>query len=798
LIKLKWNQLKYFYEPTKVDKTPKNSQPFGLIGQNRAIQALSLGLTVKSAGYNIFVAGEPGVGRNSFAKKLAKQQAKTEPTPPDLLYVYNFANPKSPKLLTLPAGEGRVLKKYMADFLQRIKHELPKIFASKDFETKKNSILKIYNRKKDEIIRKIAAEAKEQSLAIKITNMGIYFLPIINGETLAEDQYDELTHEQWEIISQNSETIQKKSSEAMHLIKETEKIIRKNVDNLEYSTGLFAVGHYMATLMSTYADQPTVLSYLKAVKEDILDNITDFISDEQEEEENAPQYAPWQPRKPAEDIYNRYRINLLTEHKPNSGAPVVVSINPTYTNLIGEIEYDNEHGNLSTDFTKITSGLLHDANGGYLILQAQDILRGGWDGLRNALKRGKIKTETSRDYNNMTISEITPEPVPLNVKIIIIGDMWYYDLLCEIDDYFEKFFKIRVDFDDSLKTQHVQQVANFINEYAKTVKKSAITPKAVAILIEHAARLAERQDRITASFGKLTDIINEALVLVAQETHMNEKTADPPKIAVKHIETAIKNQIYRLNMYEEDLVEMIEDGSIMIDTAGEKVGQINGLSVIDTGDYAFSKPSKITATTYMGKSGIVNIEKEAEMSGSIHDKGIQVLIGYLGQTYAQDFPLTLSCRIGFEQNYGGIDGDSASSTELYAVLSSLADLPIRQDIAVTGSINQFGDIQPIGGVTYKIEGFFDLCAKRGLTGTQGVIIPHQNIRDLVLKDEVITAVKAEKFSIYAIKHINEGIEILTGHKAGKPDKNGRYEVNSVHNLVLKKLRSYHKKVMKSE
>jgi len=792
LIELKWNQLKYFHS-TKKSSTKKSQT---LVGQNRAAQALSLGLAMKESGYNIYVAGSAGVGRTSFAKKFAEQQAATEPTPQDLMYIYNFDNPKRPNLLKLPAGEGRKLKNNMGELINRLKFELPKIFNSRDFEHKKNAILKVYNNKKDDIIRKIADEAKQQNLAIKITNVGIYFLPIIDGEPLPEDQYDSLTHEQWEIISQNSETIQKKSSEAMQIIREFEKTARNNVDNLEYSTGLFAVGHYMANILEMYADQPAVFAYLKAVKEDILENISDFATEEQEEEESIPQ-MPWQQKKPTEDIFNHYRLNLLTEHEPNSGAPVIVDFNPTYTNLVGEIEYDNEHGNFSTDFMKIKPGLLHKANGGYLILQAQDILGSNhtWETLRLTLKTSEITIESLREYsNNMAVSPIKPAPIPLDIKIILVGSSWYYDVLCDVDDYFEKLFKIRVDFDYEIKSQHIQDLSDFIYNYCETSKNAQIEPKAVAILIEHATRLAERQDRITANFAKLIDIINESLTL----TKKVDKKDKNPKITAVNIEKAIKNQVYRLNLYEEKLSEMIEENAIMIDTQGEKVGQINGLSVLDMGDYSFAKPSKITATTYMGKSGIVNIEKEAEMSGSIHDKGIQVLIGYLGKTYAQDFPLTLSCRIGFEQNYSGIDGDSASSTELYAVLSSLADLPIRQDIAVTGSINQFGDIQPIGGVTYKIEGFFDLCKNRGLTGTQGVIIPQQNIKDLVLNNEVIAAVKAGKFHIYAISHVDEGIEILTNRKAGNKAKNGRYEINSVHSLVLKKLKSYHNKVIKSE
>jgi len=770
---------------------------------------------MKDKCYHIYITGQTGTGRTTFAKAYASQIAATEPTPSDLCYVYNFENPKSPKLLRLPAGTGCRLKDSMNDLLNSLTSELPKTFASKDHEQKKNEVIDVFKTKRDDIIKEMTEEARTQDFGVKSTSSGIYFMPIVDGELISEEQYEALPQEEKDSISENSVSIQKRAADVMRQIRDYEKRTKKAVEELEYSLALFTVGHHMNDTMQIFANEPILLTYLKAVKEDILENIAEFLADDNEEEEAMQSIMPWYNKKSNEDILTRYKVNLLTDNTDQTGAPVILDYNPSHSNLVGEIEYDNEFGNLSTDFMKIKPGLLHKANGGYLILQAQDVLGSphAWETLRRSLVTGHIVTEPLREYNTgVAVSGIKPEAIPLNVKIILVGGGFYYDLLWTYDDYFEKLFKIRVDFDYEMRLNPVNMaeikrfVETWVNKKNSTsmandcvkpcddIESSAAAlsfdDSAIGRLIEYAARLAERKDRLTTRFNRLSEILAEATAW-AKIDNANTVTAT-------HIKKAINQRDYRLNMYEEKLSELIEDDTIMIDTQGKKIGQINGLAVLDTGDYAFAKPSRITATVYMGKSGIVNIEKEAEMSGSIHDKGIQVLIGYLGQTYAQDFPLTLSCRICFEQNYSGIDGDSASSTELFAVLSALTGLPLRQDIAVTGSINQYGEIQPIGGATPKIEGFFDLCQKRGLTGTQGVIIPTRNVRDLVLKDEVIDAVRDGLFHIYPIAHVDEGIEILTGVPAGGSDGSRIYPFETVHGKAYRRLRSYHRKAMKGE
>ena len=784
---LTWQELKYFSNLPEF--CPNDDPALALIGQDRASEALKFGLQIKDRGYNIYICGAPGTGRTTFALQFAREKAVKESPPPDLCYVYNFENPKCPKLLQLPTGMGKRLKEEMSDVINRLSTELPRTFADKGYENRKNEIVNVLKTKQDEIIKKVSEEARKQDFEAKNSNNGIFFMPIVEGEIINEEQFECLSQEQKDIITKKSESIRQRTAEALREIKDYEKLTKKDVDELDYSIGLFTVGHHMNDIFEAFGDEPVLLDYLKAVKEDILENISDFISSENEEDDAMQAFVPWYGKKSVDDNLTKYKINLLTDNSELSGAPVIIDYNPSYANLVGEVEYDNEFGNFSTDFMKIKPGLLHKANGGYLILHAQDILGSphAWETLRRTLITGKIITEPLREYTTgIAVSGIKPEAIPVDVKIILIGVGFYYDVLYSYDDYFEKLFKIRVDFDYEMRLneQNINELKKFVNRFVISEDGMPVSPCGFGSFVEYAARLAERQDRLTTRFNRLNEILTEAAAWA--------KTAGAEAVTAEYIKKAITKREHRLNMYEEKLSELIEDDIVMISTDGKKIGQINGLAVIDTGDHVFAKPSRITATAYMGKSGIINIEKEAEMSGPIHDKGIQVLIGYLGQTYAQDFPLTLSCRICFEQNYSGVDGDSASSAELFVVLSALTGLPIRQDIAITGSMNQHGEIQPIGGTTHKIEGFFDLCAKRGLTGKQGVIIPTRNIRDLVLKDEVIEAVKNSRFHIYPISRVDEGMEILMELPAGEYP----FPANTVHGKVFRKLRSFHRRGLK--
>jgi len=771
--------------------TTENLEPSdGMIGQERARQALEFGLHVKNKGYNIYISGYPGTGRTTFATAYAQKSAANEKTPPDLCYVYNFKEPKKPRLITLNAGQGKEFRTEMDELIGRLQNELPKVYNEKDFENKKTEIIREYQNKRDEIIKDMTEEAKGQNFGIKSTNSGIYFMPIVDGEMISEEQYEALSQEQRDDIGKNSEVIQAKATEVMREIKGYEKSTRKRVEDLEYSIGLFTISHHINQIMENYADNQKMLDYLSEVKEDILDSIEDFIEQDSDEEDSLQAILPWYYKKATEDAFSKYRVNLMTDNSEAKGAPVIVDFNPTYSNLVGEAEYDNEFGNLSTDFMKLKPGLLHKANGGYLILQAYDLLSSvhAWEILRRALLTREIVTEPLREFTSgVAVSTIKPEPVQLDIKVILIGSHYYYDVLNIYDEEFSKLFKISVDFDYEMDfdRKNAKELARFIKRFVEKEKTANFDKNAVIYIIEYASRLAESREKLSTRFNRITELLTEAETWASMENNQ--------LITEEHVKKAIAEREYRLSMYEEKLSEMIEKDIIMIDTTGKKIGQINGLAILDTGNFTFAKPSRITATTYMGKSGIVNIEKEADISGNIHDKGIQVIIGYLGQTYAQNFPLSMSCRVCFEQNYSGIDGDSASSTELYAILSSLSELPINQEIAVTGSVNQRGEIQAIGGVTTKIEGFFGVCKKRGLSGSQGVMIPKQNIQDLTLKDEVIEAVRKGQFHIYSIETIDDGIELLTGVKAGKLNEKGKYPLTSVHGKVYKKLKEFNKK-----
>lgn len=777
---LHYTKLKNFGTPNLLGFTSTDEiSPYsGLIGQERAEKALSFGLSIKAEGYNIFITGEPGCGKLTFAEKLTNEKAKLEKTPPDICYIYNYKNPKFPKLLELKPGLGTELEKDLEDLINELLVELPKAFLNNEFEDKKNSIIKKYQEKREDVIKDITEEAKLQNFGVKTTSTGIYFMPIIDGEMINEEQYNELSEKEKEEILQNTETIQANVELVMNEIKNYEKITTKEVEDLEYSVQLFTVGHYISNLIYKYKDYEQITEYLIDMKEDILNNIEDFInSDTDDEEESIQAIIPWASKKNRQETFNKYKINVLVNNKGLKGAPVIVDYNPTYHNLIGEVEYENEYGNFITDFINIKPGLLHKANGGYLIIQAQDIFSNiySWESLRRVLATKEIVIEPLREYTTgIAINSIKPEPLTdINVKIILIGSHFYYDLIYGYDEEFKNIFKVRVDFDYEMNfnMKNVKNISGFIKNYVDTKGNIEFTSDAVVAVLEYTSRIAERQNKLSTNFNHITEILEEATTWAK---------IDGLEIVNKtYIDKSISEREYRLGLYEEKLGNMIEENTILIDVQGEEVGQINALAVIDVGDYMFAKPSRITATTYVGKAGIVNIEKESKMSGNIHNKGIQVLTGYLGGTYAKEFPLSISCRVCFEQNYNGIDGDSASSTELYAILSSIAEIPIKQELAVTGSMNQHGKIQPIGGVTYKIEGFFDLCKKRGLTGNQGVIIPIQNVIDIVLRDEVIEAVKDGKFHIYPIAHVNEGIELLTGVSA-----------NIVHDKVMEKLKKY--------
>lgn len=777
-------------EELKFETTDELVKLDGVIGEERAKKALKYGMEIDMKGYNMYIAGPSGSGKTSYARTYINHIASKKDVPKDWCYVYNFENSQVPTSICFPTGKGIVFKQDMEEFIDDLVDELNKAFSEEEYESQRSKVMTKHEEEKDAVMQDITDRAKKMGFAVKTSNTGLYFMPLIDGEALNEDQYQALSDKEKEEISAKSQKIQKEAMDIMAKIKKIDKKVKKKLEKLDYEIGLFAVGHHITAMKEKYKEYDKVCDYLELLKEDILDNIKDIVDEEDDQE---VQGKPIWMKSKKDEIINRYKVNLLVNNKKTKGAPVVVDFNPTYYKLIGQAEYDNEFGNLRTDFTKIQKGLLHKANGGYLILQVSDLLKNpnSWTALKRAIKTKEISIENLRDqYGMVPVSSLKPESIPLDIKVILVGDNHLYHILYENDDDFKKLFKIKVDFDNEAKKNYrnIHQMAKFIKGFCEREKVPPFNKYAVSEIIQYSSRIIGSQIKMTTKLNEIAEILCEASVWA--------KLDKSDIIKQKHVKQAIAQKEYRSNLYEEKMDQMIDEQTIMLDIKGSKIGQINGLAVLDTGEHTFGKPTRITATTYMGRAGIVNIEKEANMSGKIHNKGIQVISGFLGQKFAQDMPLSLSARISFEQNYSGIDGDSASSTELYALLSSLAELPISQEIAVTGSINQWGEIQPIGGVTYKVEGFYNLCKARKLTGKQGVIIPYQNVNDLVLKEEVLEAIKKGEFHIYPIKNIDEGIEILTNVPAGKKGANGKYSKNSVYGKVVEKISGFNKSFAK--
>ena len=773
----------YFYrDPTQFEfETTETVPPLeGIIGQERAVRAMEFGLMVKKHGYNIFITGPIGTGKSSYAQTIVKEVAKTEAVPDDWGYVFNFEDPSQPLALRLPSGKGAHFVKDMQRLVESLKSDIPKAFDADDYDRQKAEIYRNYQEVRAQLFEELANLAEEQGFVLKRSSSGFVTVPIVDGEEISSEDIAKLPEDLKEELEKKTSELQFSSLHVMRRIQAAERAMKEQIKELEKRIGLFAVGYLIDELKEKYQEQTEIIAYLEAVQKDILENIDDF---RQTEEESAP--FPWLRRK--ETVGEKYRVNLIVDNKDTIGAPVVVDTNPTYYNLIGRVEYENKLGTMPTDYALIKAGSLLKANGGYLILQARDVLAnaGAWEGLKRVLKTGEACLENlGEQFSLLAMSSLRPQAIPVQVKVILVGSPYLYQLLYHYDDDFRKLFKIKADFDAEMAVsrERMSQMASFVASHTKRAGLFPFDRTGVARLVEHSARLAGHQEKLSTHFNEIVEIIAEA---DAWTRLMGDEL-----VRAEHVARAIEEKVYRSNTYEQKLQQLLAEGTILLDLTGEKVGQVNGLSVIDSGDYAFGRPTRITAVTYLGREGIINIERETKLSGRLHDKGLLTLTGYLAAKFAQKVPLSLSASITFEQMYGGVDGDSASSTELYALLSSLSGLPVRQDIAVTGSVNQHGEIQPIGGVTEKVEGFFKACKLMGLTGKQGVIIPVQNIVNLNLHAEVVTAVREGKFHIYPISTIEEGIEILTGVPAGSMDENGSYPPETVYGRVAAKLAEY--------
>ncbi len=759
---------KYDLEEFTFETTEELQSHRGIIGQPRADNALNFGFKIKEKGYNIYVAGPSGTGKSSFTSSMAREFAKKEPVPSDWIYVYNFKKEESPKAISLVAASGKRFKKEIEETIEDLRKLIPETFKGLEYESRKSELIRITNQKRTKILKDLNKKSAEYGFMYSPTEQGLISMALKDDRPMSEEDFQNLSVDEREAMNTRYDELNLKTLDNFNELREADEELAQGIKDLDKKIVSDLVSFDIDRLIERYKTNQDIVKHLNELEEDILENLDKFKT---APVKNFPFFDL--PDEKDNSFFVRYKVNLFIDNSNLKHAPVINESNPIYYNLMGTIEYKSQMGILATDFTCIKPGSLHLANGGYLIFQMKEILSNpiSWEMLKRALKTDEINIENQNKLMGYAItSSLKPEPIPLDIKVIIIGDENIYDMLYAYEDDFKKLFKVKADFDIEMDKNkaNIQLMSEFIATHCQITKTRHLDKTAVARIIEYSSRLAEHQDKMSTEFNDIVEILYEANFWADLDCM--------DIITEKYIEKAIDEKVYRSNKYEEKLNEMFQEETILIDLDGEKIGQINGLAVLGTSDYAFGKPSRITASVYSGEEGVISIERESEQSGNTYNKGVLTLSGYLGQNYAREKPLGISISIGFEQNYSIIDGDSASSTELYAILSSMAKVPIKQYIAVTGSINQRGEIQPIGGVNEKIEGFYEVCKRKGLTGIQGVMIPKKNVQNLVLKDKVIESVKEGKFHIYAIDNIEEGIEILTG-----------YKLKELNNLIMENL-----------
>lgn len=759
------------------------------IGQNRALKAVGFGIGIQKKGYNLFALGPSGLGKKSLVMRYMESQARSEPVPSDWCYVNNFKDTGKPYALKLPSGNGLEL----ADDMQRLVDELhriiPAVFETEEYITRSLSIEDELSEKEDKALSDLREKAKERQIALLRTPTGFTLAPIRDGEPVGIKEFRKLPEEERKRIESDVSELQDLLSKALHKLPQWQKQVHEKVNELNREMVASAIASLIAALQQKYSTQDAVCRYLNEVQQDIIRHFQNFLSEERnkvslfgKEIQQPEQEAPW---------VRRYQVNVLVSQDRDGGAPVIFEDLPSYNTLIGRVEHHARLGALETDFSMIRPGALHKANGGYLILDAAKILMQpyAWEGLKRALRSDQIRIESLGQLTSLisTIS-LEPEPIPLKVKVVLLGDRYLYYLLSGLDPEFAELFKVEVDFDDRMERNEENKTL-YARLIASIIRREGIRHfdrTAVSRVIEYSARLAGDSERLSTHMRSIYDLLQESDYWAGLQQHDTVTSQD--------VQQAIDADIERSSRIRERTQEEIGRGTILIDTEGEKVGQINGLSVLTLGNYGFGKPSRITARVRMGKGQVIDIEREVELGGPIHSKGVLILSGFIAGRYALDLPLSLSASLVFEQSYSGVEGDSASSAELYTLLSALSEAPIKQSLAVTGSVNQHGEVQPIGGVNEKIEGFFDVCKARGFTGDQGVLIPASNVKHLMLRRDIVEAAQAGRFAVYPITTIDEGIELLTGIPAGKRDDKGRFPENSINGLVENKLIRFSEKL----
>ncbi|MCE5338512.1 MAG: AAA family ATPase [Methanomicrobiaceae archaeon] len=770
------------YEPGKVEcASTEEMRPLEeIIGQERALRALRFGLEIREPGFNVYTAGAQGTGRMTAVRSFLDELAKAKPRASDWVYVHNFENQYEPNAIALPGGRGPGFREDMKRFIEEARRALPRAFESEEYAKRRDETLQSLQGARTDLIARINQRAQEAGFVIQMSPIGLLTIPVINGQPVPEEQFINLPDEVRAEVQRRRDALNTELRSTLRQVQEIERQGAEAVTNLNRDIALYAIGNLVAELKEKYADVPEVPAYIDAVQNDILENLQAFLGIP-EQPGAPPQFQAFIRELP----FRKYDVNVVVDNTGTSGAPVIVEQNPTFQNLLGKIEKEVQFGIFTTDFTMIRPGSLHMANGGYLVLSVEDLLRNpfSWDGLKTALKTGEaVIEEPGERMGFITAKTIKPEAIPLDIKVTLIGTPMLYQLLYRMDPDFKELFKVKADFDIVMERndENAGKYADFMCNLVREEKLRHLDREAIARVIEYGSRLAEDKQKLSTRFAAIADLIREANFYAAGD--------GAEQVERQHVTKAIEEKVYRSNLIQQKIEEYIRREIFLIETEGEKIGQVNGLSVIGLGDFAFGRPSKVTASIGVGREGIMDIEREAALGGPIHTKGVLIINGYLNNNYARDKPLALSARLVFEQSYEGIEGDSASSTELYALLSALSGLPLKQYLAVTGSVNQKGEVQAIGGVNEKLEGFFEVCKAKGLNGNQGALIPASNVQNLMLKEEVVEAAKAGKFRIYPVRTIDEGIEVLTGVPAGRRREDGTYEEGTVNYLVDRQLR----------
>jgi len=767
-----------------------------VVGQDRAVEALDFGVNIEADGYNVFAVGPTGTGRRELVQHLLEDEAADEETPPDWCYVNNFDDEREPVALSLPAGRGCEFKEDIDQLIEDLQTALPATFESEEYRTRREMIQEEVREEGEAALEELQERAREDDIALIRTPRGFVFAPIRDDEVVPPEEMDALSEEEREQVEQKIQAYQEELQDILRKVPEHQREARQRIQALNEEMATLAVDDLITELREKYSDLDDVLDFLDGVRTDLIENVDVFVQASQQNQGRQQNQSPMMqqgqqggPQGSAPDgaFWRRYRVNLIVDNEETEGAPVVYEDNPNYQNLVGQVEQIAQMGALVTDFNLIRPGALHAANGGYLIVEARQLLTQpyAWEGLKRALHNDEIQIESpGQALGLIRTLTLEPEAIPLDVKLVVIGEPMVYYLLDALDPDMDRLFKVQADFDDQIDRTDEQE-DDYADLIATMVENEDLPPfdrSAVAHVIDRSARMVGDTEKLSAHVDRIRDLLREAGHWARQN--------DTSPVTDEHVQRAIDAQTYRADRLRERVHESIERNTIYIDTEGAAVGQINGLSYLDVGGFSFGKPSRITARVRLGKGEIVDIEREAALGGPLHSKGVLILSGFLQGRYAQRYPLSLSASLVFEQSYGGIDGDSASSAELYALLSALAEVPLKQNLAVTGSVNQHGVVQPIGGVNEKIEGFFDVCQDKGLTGDQGVLIPASNTKHLMLRPDVVEAAEAGDFHIYPVETIDQGIELLTGVEAGERTEQGTFPEDTMNGKVEARLRTF--------